>query len=115
MSAKVVGWLEDYKESDVIFHYNGPKGVYGYGNGDKTGPHSGDPLVLESDHLAELEAARKAGRREAWEACDLLLRVEMIDPDDPEEAAYFDGIRECEIRIRALLPTPPTPEEQEQP
>lgn len=125
--AKVVGWLENYKGRDVIFRCNGPEGAYGYAHGHKTGPHFGDPLVRQIDHLAELDAAREAGIREVLAAVVgwIYRRAEATgsaawNSATPPRAvlSYLAGELEHYLKeedpMRYLLPTPPTPDNEQE-
>ena len=82
--AKVVAWEVEYSNACEVT-YNESLALSREAQGLAV-----RPLILQADHLAELQAAREEGRREGLERA-------------------VRGCSKCSA-IRALLPDPPTPE-----
>lgn len=101
MSAKVVGWVAQEIGEDAVPEPWFTPDADRAQRLECTGRFAVEPLILQSDHLAELEAVREEALREVEE---LLCR--NIDLGDGWTTTVLG-------KVRALLPAPPTPDEQE--
>ena len=138
-NARVVAYLVGDPAPDAV-----PRTPYKPKEAEKLGRYGYqlEPLILQSDHLAELEAARWSGRREgvaqrlielkrplaakaklspaeARRLRDLDRAIAKIllgeDYREPEELTEEQQIKMAKMARAALLPSPPPPATPEDP